>query len=59
MLVGPSVNPLFTRRYIRNNINVPWKADNSKIRKELGIEFRSMRDTMEDAFQDLIDHGQL
>lgn len=59
MLVGPSVNPLFTRRYIRNNINVPWKADNSKIRKELGIEFRPMRDTMEDAFQDLIDHGQL
>jgi nucleoside-diphosphate-sugar epimerase len=59
MLVGPMVNSLFTRRYIKNNVNIPWKADNSKIKKELGIEFRPMRETMEDAFQVLIDEGIL
>ncbi|MBT8327459.1 MAG: NAD-dependent epimerase/dehydratase family protein [Bacteroidia bacterium] len=55
MLVGPITNKLFTRKFIRNNVNVPWKADNSKIRKELGIEFRSLQETMEDSFQVLID----
>ena len=34
---------------------VPWRVDNSKIKKELGIEFRPLRETMEDAFQAMID----
>lgn len=59
MLIGPFVNKLFTRKYIRNNVNVEWKADNSKIRKELGITFRPMKVTMEDSFQVLIDEGVL
>ncbi len=57
MLIGPLTNKLFTWKYIRNNVNVPWKADNSKIKKELGISFRPFRETMEDAFQVLIDDG--
>ena len=59
MLVGPMVNKLFTRRFIRNNVNVAWNADNSKIKKELGISFRPMKETMEDSFQVLIDEGIL
>jgi len=59
MLVGPMTNKLFTRKFIRNNVNVPWKADNSKIKKELGIQFRPMKETMEDSFQVLIDEGVL
>lgn len=57
MLVGPFVNPLFTRKFIRNNVNVVWKADNTKIKHELGMTFRSFQSTMEDAFQNLIDEG--
>ena len=59
MLVGPMANKLFTRRFIRNNVNIPWKADNSKIKKELGMSFRSLKETMEDSFQVLIDENIL
>jgi nucleoside-diphosphate-sugar epimerase len=57
MLVGPFVNKLFTRQYIKNNVNIPWKADNSKVKNELGMQFRPLKTTMEDAFQVLIDKG--
>lgn len=56
MIVGPFVNKLFTRRFIRNNVNVAWKADNSKIKRELNISFQALQTTMEDAFQVLVDH---
>lgn len=59
MIVGPWVNKLFTRKFIRNNVNIPWNADTSKIKGELGMKFRPLRETMEDAFQVLIDEGIL
>lgn len=59
MLIGPVTNKLFTRRFIRNNVNIPWNADNSKIKKELGMTFRPLQETMEDSFQVLIDEGIL
>jgi nucleoside-diphosphate-sugar epimerase len=59
MIVGPFTNKLFTRPFIRKNIDVPWNADNSKIKRELGMTFRPMKETMEDAFQNLIDEGIL
>jgi hypothetical protein len=49
-------NKLFTRRFIKNNINVEFRADNSKIKKELGINFRPMKESMEEAFQTLVDN---
>jgi len=55
MIVGPLTNKSFTRKFIRNNVDVQWRADNSKIKKELGIQFRPLKETMEDAFQSLID----
>ncbi len=55
LLIGPMANKLFTRKYVRNNVNVEWKADNSKIRKDLGIAFRPLQTTMEDTFQVLVD----
>lgn len=55
VLIGPIVNKSFSRKFIRNNVNVSWKADNSKIIKELGVSFRPMKETMEDSFQVLID----
>ncbi|MEX1132982.1 MAG: NAD-dependent epimerase/dehydratase family protein [Flavobacteriales bacterium] len=59
MVVGPFTNKLFTRSFIRKNVDVPWNADNSKIKKELGMSFRPMKETMEDSFQNLIDEGIL
>ncbi len=56
LLVGPILNKTLSRKFIRNNVNVVWKADNSKIKKELGITFRPVSETMNDSFQYLIDH---
>lgn len=56
MLVGPFVNKSLSRKFIRRNVNVEWKADNSKIKRELGLQFRPMQASMEDSFQVLIDH---
>lgn len=57
--VGPMVNKLFTRKYIRNNVNIAFNADNSKIKKDLGIQFIPLKDTMVESFQLLIDEGIL
>lgn len=59
MIVGPLADKRFTRPYVNKNVNHIFKADNSKIKKELGIEFRPMQETMEDSFQVLIDDGIL
>ena len=59
MLVGPMTNKLFTRSFIRNNVNIPWRADNSKIKQELGIEFKPMKETMEDSFEMMIEEKLL
>jgi hypothetical protein len=56
-LVGPLLDKSITRKFISKNVNIQWKADNSKIKNELGIQFRPMQETMEDAFQVLIDEG--
>lgn len=57
ILIGPLANKAFSRKFIRNNVNIDWKADNSKIKKDLNIEFRPMKETMEDSFKVLIDKG--
>lgn len=57
MLVGPMANKLFTRKFIKNNVDIEWKADNSKIKRELGIEFRPQKESLNDAFQVMIDEG--
>lgn len=59
VLVGPLVNKAFNRKFIRNNVDVAWNADNSKIKRELGIEFRSMQESMEDSFQVLVNEGKV
>ena len=59
MLVGPMANKLFSRKFIKNNVNIPWRAYNSKIKRDLGMTFRPMKETMEDSFQVLVDEGIL
>lgn len=59
MLAGPLINKAMTRRYLKNNLNQAWNADNSKSRNELGLTYRPLQETMEDAFQNLIDAQML
>lgn len=55
VLAGPLVNKAFSRRYVRNNVNVKWMADNSKIINDFGLQFHPLSKSMEDSFQVLID----
>ena len=56
-LVAPMVNKAMTRKIVSLNVNVPWKADNSKSIRELGIDYRPLEDTLNEMFQQLIDNG--
>ena len=54
-LLGPFLNKALTRKYISNNLNHTFKASNQKIKKELTMDFRPMKETLNDTFQSLID----
>lgn len=55
MIIGPVINKVVTRRWVRNNINMHWKAENEKSRKELDITYRPLQETMYDGFEQLIE----
>ena len=59
MLVGPMVNKVVTRKWVKNNVNMPWRADNEKSRKELGVTYRPLQETMREGFEQLIESGVL
>ena len=54
-LVGPLSG--ISRTFVTRNVNVEWKADNAKGRRELGITYRPLKDTMEDMFVQMIADG--
>lgn len=56
-LVGPLMGQGFTRKYIQNNVNIPIKFDNTKSKEVLGIEYKSLSETMNDMFQQMIEEG--
>jgi len=58
-LFGPLANKALTRRVISLNVNRPWRADNSRSREDLCMEYRPMEESINDFFQQLIDSGQL
>lgn len=55
-LVAPLVNKAMTRKAISLNVNVPWKADNTKSKRELGVNYRPLAESLNDMFQQMIDH---
>lgn len=55
-LVGPATAGI-SRRFVTRNVNVPWAADNSKSRQELGMQYRSLQESMEDMFAQMIEAG--
>ena len=56
-LVGPLVAKGTTRRFVARNVDIPWRADNSRSRRELGVTYRPMQESMEQMFQQMIDAG--
>lgn len=56
-LMGPMINKAMTRKAVSLNVNVPWKADNRKSIRELGIAYRPLKTSLEEMFQQLIDAG--
>ena len=53
---GPIVSSV-TRAYVKNNVGYPIRFDNSKIRNELGVEFRSVDETLHDHMEQLLADG--
>lgn len=58
-LIGPVLDKSLTRKYIARNVNYPWRGDNSRSVKELGIQYRPLKQSLEEFFQQMIDSGQV
>jgi dihydroflavonol-4-reductase len=56
-LIGPFVDKTMSRKIIARNIDLPWKGDNSKGIKELGLSYRPLAQSMNDFFQQMVDSG--
>lgn len=56
-LVGPLVDPALTRRFVRRNVGLPWRADSSKAQRELGVTFRPLKDTVVEFFRQMVEIG--
>ena len=56
-LIGPLVARGTTRRFVARNVDIPFRADNSRSRRELGVTYRPMQESMEQMFQQMIDAG--
>ena len=56
-LAGPMTNPLLTRKVVSRNIGLPWKSDNGKVVRELGLTYRPLATTVIEMFQQQAEAG--
>ena len=56
-LVGPMTTPGMTRKMVSLNVGHPWRADNGKSVREMGMTYRPMETSIGDFFQQMIDAG--
>ncbi|WP_432192866.1 NAD-dependent epimerase/dehydratase family protein [Streptomyces sp. bgisy027] len=54
-LAAPSAG--LTRTFVSRNVGVEWHADNGKSRRELGMVYRPLQESMEDMFEQLVERG--
>ena len=47
-----------TRKFVTRNVDHVWRADNSKSREALGVTYRSLKESMEEMFAQMIEAGQ-
>lgn len=56
-LVGPALDPVFTRKVISKNVGYAFASNTDKIRSQLQMEFRDVHPGIREMFQQLIDKG--
>ncbi|PSL21181.1 NAD-dependent epimerase/dehydratase family protein [Shimia abyssi] len=56
-LVGPLLG--MDRKFVSRTVNVPWRGDNSKSIRALGMSYRPMQESMEDMFTKMIEDGYI
>lgn len=56
-LIGPMVDKQITRPMVAKNMGYPWRADNSKSKRELGLEYGPVSTAVNDMFRQMIDTG--
>jgi len=56
-LIGPFIDKNLTRKMIKNNFGHPWRADSSKSKKYLSIDYTPIEKSIEEMFQQMIDNG--
>jgi nucleoside-diphosphate-sugar epimerase len=56
-LFGPIADRSISRRVIARNVGLPFRADNTKSRKELGIAYRPLEDSVLGMFEQIVEHG--
>jgi dihydroflavonol-4-reductase len=54
---GPIMDKTIKRDFVAKNFGHRWKADNSKSRNVLGLDYRSVEKAAEEMFQQLVDRG--
>jgi len=54
-LMAPKIG--FSRKYVSKNVGHRFYADNSYSKKDLGIEYRPLEETLTDHFQQILDDG--
>lgn len=51
------IDQTMTRKIVSLNVKLPWKGDNSKGVRELGMQYHPLKESMNDFFQQIIDSG--
>lgn len=54
-LISPMMG--VSRKFVSNNMGYPWNADNSKSKKELGMQYRPIKETINEFFEQMVEHG--
>lgn len=58
-LMGPIMDRNMTRKLIARNVGLPFRADNSRGIRELGLDYRPLERSVTEMFQQLADNGLL
>ncbi len=56
-LIGPILDRGTTRKWVARNVGLPWRADNGKGVRELGLTYRPLEETVVEFFQQMVDTG--
>jgi nucleoside-diphosphate-sugar epimerase len=56
-LIGPLTNRTLNRKTVTLNIGIPWKADASKSKRELGMSYRPLETTLVEMFEQMEQAG--